>query len=73
MILLLAILFFIPLDSYAYLDPGTGAMVIQAIVAAFAGLVFYAKKIGKKIQGFLNKESGEKSNESSTDVRRENR
>ena len=41
--------------AYAYLDPGTGSVILQAIVAGvaafFTGIVFY----WKKLQVFLNK------------------
>ncbi len=36
-----------------YFDPGLGAMIIQAIVAAVAGVVLFSKNIMYKIKVFL--------------------
>jgi hypothetical protein len=33
----------VPGDAHAYLDPGTGSMVLQAIIAGVLGLVFTFK------------------------------
>ena len=45
------------LDAYAYFDPGSGAFIIQAIIALFAAITFYLgypirvlKKIFRKIK-----------------------
>ena len=32
-------------DAYAYIDPGTGALMWQAVVAALIGGLFYIKKV----------------------------
>ena len=40
---------------FAYIDPGTGALIWQMIVSAFVGLLFYLKKTRDWIIGlFLN-------------------
>lgn len=31
--------------SFAYLDPGTGSMLLQALVGGFAGLIVFGKHI----------------------------
>ncbi len=31
--------------AFLYIDPGTGAMVWQVLLAGFFGLIFYGKKI----------------------------
>jgi len=36
-----------------YFDPGLGAMVIQAIVAAVAGVILFSKNLMYKIKVFL--------------------
>ncbi len=36
-----------------YFDPGLGAMIIQAIVAAIAGVVLFSKNLMFKIKSFL--------------------
>lgn len=32
------------MSLFAYIDPGSGLLIWQAIVAAFVGLMFYLKK-----------------------------
>jgi uncharacterized membrane protein len=48
-------LFFFTKNSYAYLDPGTGSIIIQALIAVIttfcATIVFYYKKV----KNFLKK------------------
>jgi|TARA_B100001741_G_C16126256_1_gene402398 hypothetical protein len=36
-----------------YIDPGTGMIIIQMIVAAFATIVAFSKKIKNKIKNFF--------------------
>jgi len=43
-ILGLVIRFVVPMVILAYVDPGTGLLMWQAIVAAFVGTFFYVKK-----------------------------
>ncbi|WP_411893731.1 hypothetical protein [Winogradskyella sp. A2] len=38
---------------FLYFDPGLGAMIIQAIVAAVAGVVLFSKNLMYKIKVFL--------------------
>ncbi|WP_299337000.1 hypothetical protein [uncultured Psychroserpens sp.] len=38
---------------FLYFDPGLGAMIIQAIVAAVAGVVLFSKNLMFKIKSFL--------------------
>lgn len=38
---------------FLYFDPGLGAMIIQAIVAAVAGVVLFSKNLVHKIKVFL--------------------
>jgi|LakMenEpi03Aug12_release.lakeMendotaPanAssembly.Ray.scaffolds.fasta_scaffold3883349_1 hypothetical protein len=61
-----------PIDSYAYLDPGTGSLMLQAIVAGiFAGL-FAVKRYIFMIIGFLKspfKKRDSKSADSTPDDR----
>lgn len=46
----------LPTVSFAYIDPGTGSMVLQALaVAAFSSL-FFIKKIFRSIKMFFKKE-----------------
>ena len=41
--------------AYAYLDPGTGSMVVQILVACFATVVIFFKSIWQGIMQFLGK------------------
>ncbi|MEH6538122.1 MAG: hypothetical protein V7719_17105 [Psychroserpens sp.] len=38
---------------FLYFDPGLGAMIIQAIIAAVAGVVLFSKNLMFKIKSFL--------------------
>lgn len=38
---------------FLYFDPGLGAMIIQAIVAAVAGVILFSKNLMYKIKIFL--------------------
>lgn len=38
---------------FLYFDPGLGAMIIQAIIAAVAGVVLFSKNLMYKIKLFL--------------------
>jgi hypothetical protein len=42
----------------AYIDPGVGLLIWQAIVAAFVGLLFYLKKTRRWIIGLFRKMFG---------------
>ena len=46
--------------AYAYLDPGTGSMILQVIVggiaAFFASVLFYFRKFKFFFKNFFNKE-----------------
>ena len=39
--------------NFLYFDPGLGAMIVQALVAAAAGIVLFSKGIMYKIKSFL--------------------
>lgn len=38
---------------FLYFDPGLGAMIIQAIVAAVAGVILFSKNLMYKVKLFL--------------------
>jgi len=38
---------------FLYFDPGVGAMIVQAIVAAAAGILLFSKGIWYKIKSFF--------------------
>ncbi len=37
----------------AYLDPGSGALLVQILVAGLAGLVLFVKMQGRRVLGFF--------------------
>jgi hypothetical protein len=39
-----------PTPALAYLDPGTGSMVAQVIIAAMLGVLFQAKMIWRRLK-----------------------
>ena len=42
-----------PTDAYAYLDPGTGSMLLQLIIAGVLGLTFTVKLYWRRMTGFF--------------------
>lgn len=51
----------IPGEAQAYLDPGTGSFVLQAILGAAFGAAFTAKVYWSKIKAFFSKSTAESS------------
>lgn len=53
--------FFLTKDALAYLDPGTGSIILQAIIAAIATagatITFYWRKIKNKIKNIFSKKN----------------
>ena len=39
---------FFPINAYAYLDPGTGGLIIQALIASLVGIGVFFKNIKNK-------------------------
>ena len=39
--------------TFLYFDPGLGAMIIQTIIAAIAGVILFSKNLMYKIKVFL--------------------
>lgn len=44
-----------PQNSYAYLDPGTGSIILQALAAALAAIITTVSVYWLKIKNFFNK------------------
>ena len=40
--------------AYAYLDPGTGSIILQAIIAFFAGAAAFISIYWKKLKSFIS-------------------
>ena len=53
--------FFCISNAYAYLDPGTGSMILQAIIASIAAIgaagTFYWRKIKTQIKNIFTKKN----------------
>tara|TARA_B100000029_G_scaffold57817_1_gene52202 strand:+ start:47 stop:250 length:204 start_codon:yes stop_codon:yes gene_type:complete len=49
------ILCFFIKDAYAYLDPGTGSMIIQVVIAAFVAVGIYIKLFWHKFKNLFTK------------------
>jgi hypothetical protein len=46
--------------AYAYLDPGTGSMLIQAGIAIIAATSLFLSMFWKRVKAFLNRLLGKK-------------
>ena len=54
-IVVTAILVSVPQPAYAYIDPGTGSYVVQALIAAALGVSFFIKTYWNRIKLFFKK------------------
>ena len=44
---------FVPFPAYAYVDPGSGTLLLQLIAAAGVGAMFYFRQVRDKIKSIL--------------------
>jgi hypothetical protein len=51
----------------AYLDPGTGSIILQSLVAGFMGAMFVIKLFWSKITGFFKRLFGKESETTETE------
>ncbi len=63
LILSLLLIVIVSKSSYAYLDPGTGSLILQALAAGLFTCIFFAKQIWKKVLNIFNKPVVEKSSD----------
>ena len=56
-----------PAQAHAYLDPGTGSMIISAIVGVFATLALAVKTYWYKLVGLFRRKSAEPRGEQPAD------
>ncbi|MCB0344979.1 MAG: hypothetical protein KDD66_07670 [Bdellovibrionales bacterium] len=54
---------FFPASAFAYLDPGTGSMLLQVLLAGLAGLAVAWKYLWKQVTRPFKRSSGENSSE----------
>lgn len=53
---------------FLYFDPGLGAMIVQAVVAAAAGILLFSKNVMYKVKSFFGLVKEEKDAYDSIDV-----
>ena len=54
--ILLIFIFFVPsVNAYAYLDPGTGSLILQALLGALAAIGAYITLYWRKFKNLINK------------------
>ncbi len=74
--LAIVLLFFIGSTSaaYAYLDPATGSIILQGVLAALAGAAFFIAGYWRKLRSFFSRkkdvtvEESEDSSSSDTEI-----
>lgn len=44
-------------SAFAYLDPGTGSIILQGLIAGLAAIAVSGKLFWSRIKGFLSKDS----------------
>ena len=59
----ISLLIFFAKPAYAYIDPGTGSMMIQAVIAGIAAASVSIGIFWKRIKLFLSRISGRKQKE----------
>lgn len=62
-ILLPLYLLIMPSSAYAYIDPGTGSLILQAIVAGGITALVYFRNIRRKILSFFRRAKDTKKND----------
>jgi hypothetical protein len=54
--ILLIFIFFLPsVNAYAYLDPGTGSLILQALLGVLAAIGAYITLYWRKLKNLINK------------------
>lgn len=57
--------------NFLYFDPGLGAMIVQAVVAAAAGILLFSKNVMYKVKSFFGLVKDEEDTYDSIDVEEE--
>ncbi|HEY1337191.1 MAG TPA: hypothetical protein VGF59_06755, partial [Bryobacteraceae bacterium] len=52
------LILFLPTPAAAYVDPGSGAMMWQAIAATMIGAAFYVRRIGRWVRQRFRSDKG---------------
>jgi hypothetical protein len=61
---MLSILFIFPSNAFAYLDPGTGSIILQGLAAALISAMVFWRTLRAKVKSWFVKPQGEKKDES---------
>jgi hypothetical protein len=56
---LLAAMLLVAPDAQAYIDPGTGSILIQGLIAAVVGGLFYLRSAWGRIKAFFGRRGAE--------------
>ena len=56
-----------PASAFAYLDPGTGSIILQGLIAGLAAIAVSGKIFWSRIKGFLSKGSPDDVSETDSD------
>jgi|TARA_B110001452_G_C15146588_1_gene399132 hypothetical protein len=60
LVFILIFILFLNNKAFAYLDPGTGSIILQGIVGAIAAGASYCAIYWQKLKNFFNRKSKEK-------------
>lgn len=58
--LIVLVITLLPKSAYAYLDPGTGSIILQVVLATIFGSLFAIKRYWGKIVRFLKRKNDDK-------------
>ena len=56
-----------PSSAYAYIDPGTGSLIFQMLLAGLIGILFAIKVYWRKIKAFLGNRFSKRGREQDDD------
>ena len=51
------LLVLVPVDAYAYLDPGTGSLILQGLLAALFGAAYTIKTYWSRLKGIFQRQA----------------
>jgi hypothetical protein len=71
LILSLILFFFYEVNAYAYLDPGTGSIILQALAGAVAATTTFLFYYGKKIKDFFKKFKKDTNKDTNKDTKKD--
>jgi hypothetical protein len=63
----------LPFNAHAYIDPGTGSIVVQALIAGFLGSIFALRTFWGRISAFFSKSSDTRVGHEEEDLTEENK